>query len=102
MYSDCGRYVFPLNIRDGLPYLGMRPYTDVEYESSPHLILTSDVDWDQRLLDFDIDDDYDWYNTILNKMNHSEKFAFGNYTGRTAELEVSPADSWFDTVTLDQ
>ena len=26
---DC--YVFPLSIRDGLPYLGMRPYTDVEY-----------------------------------------------------------------------
>jgi hypothetical protein len=34
-------YVFPLSIRDGLPYLGMRPYTDVEYESLPHVILTS-------------------------------------------------------------
>jgi hypothetical protein len=39
-------YVFPLSIQDGLPYLGMRPYTDVEYESLPHVILTSDVDWD--------------------------------------------------------
>jgi hypothetical protein len=39
---DC--YVFPLSIRDGLLYLGMRPYTDVEYESPPHVILTSDVD----------------------------------------------------------
>jgi hypothetical protein len=35
---DC--HVFPLSIRDGLPYLGMRPYTDVEYESPPHVILT--------------------------------------------------------------
>jgi hypothetical protein len=51
---DC--YVFPLSIRDGLPYLGMRPYTDVKYESPLHVILTSDVDWNQRLLDFDIDD----------------------------------------------
>jgi hypothetical protein len=26
----------------------MRPYTDVENESPPHVILTSDVDWDSR------------------------------------------------------
>jgi hypothetical protein len=45
---DC--YVFPFSIRDGLPYLGRRPYTDVEYESPPHVILTSDVDWNPRLL----------------------------------------------------
>jgi hypothetical protein len=37
---DC--YAFPLSIRDGLPYLGMRPCTDVEYESPPHVIITSD------------------------------------------------------------
>jgi hypothetical protein len=29
---------------------------DVEYESPPHAIITSDVDWDLRVLDFDIDD----------------------------------------------
>jgi hypothetical protein len=49
-------YVFPLNIRDELPYLGMRPYTNVEYESLPQVILISDVDWNPRVLDFDIDD----------------------------------------------
>jgi hypothetical protein len=42
---DC--YVFPLSIRDGLPYLGMKPCRDVEYESPLHVILTSDVDWNQ-------------------------------------------------------
>ena len=36
--------VFPLSIRDGLPCLGMRPYTDAEHEMLPHVILTSDVD----------------------------------------------------------
>jgi hypothetical protein len=44
---DC--YVFPLSIRDGLPYLGMRPYTDVEYESPPHVIITSNVDWNPTI-----------------------------------------------------
>jgi hypothetical protein len=36
-------------------------------------------------------------------MNHSELVdAFGDYKGRTAELEVSSANTWFDTVTPDQ
>jgi hypothetical protein len=99
---DC--HVFPLSIRDGLPYLGMRPYMDVEYESPPHVILTSDIDWNPRLLDFDIDDNDDcWYDASSDNMNHSELFdAFRNYTGRTTELEVSSANTWFDTVNPDQ
>jgi hypothetical protein len=41
-------YVFPLSIQDGLPYLGMRPYTDVGYNPPPHVILTTnDVDGTQ-------------------------------------------------------
>jgi hypothetical protein len=89
---DC--YVFPLSLRDGLPYLGMRPYTDVQYISPPHVILTIDVDWNQRLLDFDIDDDDDWYAASLDNMNHSELVnAFGDYKGRTARLEVSSANT---------
>jgi hypothetical protein len=96
-------YVFPLSIRDGLPYLGMRPYTDVEYESLPYVILTSDVDWDPRVLDFDIDDNHDWYDAISDNVNHSELFdAFGDYKVRTTKLEVSSADTWFDTDTPDQ
>jgi hypothetical protein len=81
----------------------MRPYTDVEYESLPHVILTGDVDWDPRVLDFDIDDNDDWYDAILDNVNHSELFdAFGDYKGGTTELEVSSADTWLDTVTPDQ
>jgi hypothetical protein len=96
-------YVFPLSGRDGLSYLGMRPYTDVEYELLPYVILTSGVDWDPRVLDFDIDDDDDWYDAISDNVNHSELFdAFGNYKGRTTELEVTSADTWFDAVTPDQ
>jgi hypothetical protein len=96
-------YVFPLSIRDGLPYLGMRPYTDVEYESLPHVILTSDVDWDPRILDFDIDDNDDWYDAISDNVNHSDLFdVFGDYKGRTTELEIASAETWFDTITPDQ
>ena len=48
-------YIFPLSIRDGLPYLDMRPYTDDEFNTLPHVVFTtSDVDWDPRILDFDV------------------------------------------------
>jgi hypothetical protein len=81
----------------------MRPYTDSEYETLPHVILTSDVDWDPRIMDFNIEDDDDWYDAISDNVNHSELFdAFGDYKGRTTELEISSADTWFDTVTPDQ
>jgi hypothetical protein len=96
-------YVFALSIRDGLPYLGMIPYMDVEYESLPHVIFTRGVDWDPRVLDFDIDDNDDWYDAISDNVNHSELIdAFGDYKGRTTKLEVSSADTWFGTVTPDQ
>jgi hypothetical protein len=54
-------------------------------------------------LDFDIDDNNNWYDAISDNVNHSELFdAFGNYKGGTAGLEVSSANTWFNTVTPDQ
>jgi len=44
-------FEFPLHVRHGLAYLDMRPYTDDEWESLPHVVMTSDVDWDPGLLD---------------------------------------------------
>jgi hypothetical protein len=96
-------YVFPLSIRDGLPYLAMRPYTDEEFDSLPHVVLTGDSNWDPRILDLDIDDDDDWYDAIADNVDHAALFdVFGEYKGRTPDLEVSAADIWFDTVTPDQ
>jgi hypothetical protein len=67
------------------------------------VILTSDVDWIPRVLDFDIDDDDNWNDASSDNMNHSECFdAFRNYTGRATKLEVSSANTWFDTVTPNQ
>ena len=46
-------YEFPLHIRNGLAYLDMRPFTDAERDKHPHVIMTSDVDWDPSVLDND-------------------------------------------------
>ena len=65
-------YVFPLSVRDGLPYLDMRPYTDDEYNKLPHVIFTSDVDWDPHILDFDVEGNDEWYDAISDNVNHTD------------------------------
>jgi hypothetical protein len=39
-------YVIPLIIKDGLARLDIRQHTDHEYETLPHVVLTSEVEWD--------------------------------------------------------
>ena len=50
-------YAFPLSTRDGLRYLGMRPYMEAKFASLPHMIFTSNVDWDPRAMGFGVQDD---------------------------------------------
>ena len=55
-------YIFPLDVRDGLPYISLRPFTDEEWTTLPHIVLTSDADWDPSVLDHRLSDDDKWYN----------------------------------------
>jgi hypothetical protein len=59
-------YIFPLDIIGGLPYLKMRPYTDTEFDSLPHDILSSDVPWNVGILDGTLSDKQDWYDNTTN------------------------------------
>jgi hypothetical protein len=54
-------YVNPIDIRRGLPYIMMRPFTDEEFEELPHVFWTSEDDWDPTSLDSVISDDPNWY-----------------------------------------
>jgi hypothetical protein len=54
-------YVIPINVRHGLPYITMRPFTDEEFEWLPHVVLMSEDSWDPTSLDSVISDDPNWY-----------------------------------------
>jgi hypothetical protein len=54
-------YVIPIDVRCGLPYIMMRPFTDEEFEELPHVLWTSEDDWDPASLDSVISDDPNWY-----------------------------------------
>jgi hypothetical protein len=44
-------YIIPLSIQDCLTRLNIRPYTDQEFDILPHVILTSELEWDTSVLD---------------------------------------------------
>jgi hypothetical protein len=53
--------IIPINVRHGLPYIPMRPFTDEEFEELPHVLWTSEDDWDPTSLDSVIFDDPNLY-----------------------------------------
>jgi hypothetical protein len=80
-------YVIPLNVRNGLPYVSMRPPTDTELGTLPHVIMTSDVDWDPSVLDYELTDDPDWKDIVPSYDligAHPDFDEFGNYRRRYA------------------
>ena len=57
-------YIIPLNFRNGLPYITMRPYKDSEWEALPHVTFTADVSWDPTILDHEMEDEEEWFNAL--------------------------------------
>ena len=76
-------YVHPINIVNGLPYITMRPYTDDEWDSLPHVIWTSDNDWDPCVLDHTVDLNEHWYDACTDQFLIDQRFdEEGNYRHR--------------------
>ena len=47
-------FVLPLDIKDGLPYMLLRPPSARERQTLPQIVLTGDTHWDPRVLDFSL------------------------------------------------
>ena len=84
-------YIHPLQIKDGLAYIFMRPYTDKEWMTLPHVHWTEDKDWDPSVLDHSLGDrDEEWFNAVTDVTELPNKHLFdefGNYRRRTANVE---------------
>ena len=55
-------YTIPLQFKDGLSYMKMSSPTDKQLEELPHVLLTADMSWNPRRLDYshNMDDPSDW------------------------------------------
>ena len=88
-------YFIPLNVRLGLPYMTIRPYTDSEWDNLPHLILTADVDWDPSILDCKQEDNEEWFNAMedLPKLTPDPLFdEYGDYRNTHIITQVIMSD----------
>ena len=56
-------YIIPINFRNGLPFISMRPYKDKEWDELPHVTITADIDWDPTILDNELEENEEWVNT---------------------------------------
>ena len=93
-------YVIPLSIKNSLPRMKLRPYTNKEWTDLPHVMLTSEEDWDPSTLDLDITDDEDWFDAISDNheyMINSSFDEFGDYRKRV-EVQQHSALSIEDSV----
>jgi Reverse transcriptase (RNA-dependent DNA polymerase) len=74
-------YAIPLIIKDGLARLKIRPYTDQEFESLPHVFLTGESTWDPSVMDSDFSDNEQWYDALdIDPDPNTPRFdEFGNY-----------------------
>ena len=78
-------YVCPLNIRNGLAYLMMRPNTDEEWDMYPHVFVTPADLWVTKVWDNDLASDPNWYEKIRSVKDDRYNTPFdeqGNYKRR--------------------
>jgi hypothetical protein len=72
-------YLIPLCIQSGLARLPIRPYTDQEWNTLPHVFLTSETEWDPSTLDHEISPDEQWQDIIDEHMDLSCTNLFNEY-----------------------
>ena len=84
-------YVVPLNIRSGLPYMTMRPYTDTEWQQLPHVILTADTNWDPSMLDDEQEDNEEWFNAQENIPTFESNPLFDQYGEYRHTVDITEA-----------
>ena len=76
-----------LTFKQGLPYIPICPYTNEEWERLPHVVWTSDTEWDPSVLDGEPPDEDQWYDALSDLsegMIQSPFDEFGNYRFRTS------------------
>ena len=83
-------YIFPLDVCTGLKLV---PFTDEEWHTLPHVLMTAPGQWDSKVLDFNLSNQPDWYNTLcdLDTGHINSTFdKFGNYRQREPMSAIFP------------
>ena len=87
-------YVIPLNIKNGLARLKLRPYDDNEWDQLPHIFLTSQNEWDPTSLDNDMADTEEWHDAVqdLEAPRNDHFDEKGDYRHRVVDMAAIEAN----------
>jgi hypothetical protein len=72
-------YQLPLDFKNGLPYLRCRKPTEAELSLLPHIITTSDVEWDPSLYESSIEDIAKYHDTTEHENEHEDFNCYVEY-----------------------
>ena len=78
-------YIHRIDLKNGLAYVQMCPYSQNEWDTLPHVIWTSNSQWNPTIFDHSASDDQHCFGAIqdVNKDTTNHNFdLYGNYTGR--------------------
>ena len=86
-------YAIPLHVRDGLVYMDMQPYTNEQFDTLPHIIMTSDLPWDPTVFDGSNDNE-EWFDAVSDLEHIADDAPFDEYGEyrHTHELEAMRAE----------
>jgi hypothetical protein len=92
-------YQIPLDFKNGLPYLRCRKPTEEDLGLLPHIIMTSDKDWDPSIYDNVIENIEEFHDTLLDTVDHDDPFdQHGEYRYRTIAHSLIQEEEFFDAV----
>jgi hypothetical protein len=92
-------YQLPLDFKNGLPYLHCRKPAETEISSLPHIIMTSDVDWDPKQYDITFDEIEQFCDTSQVDFEHEHFDQYGEYRHWTiATHSVVSEEEFFDAL----
>ncbi|KAG7338517.1 reverse transcriptase RNA-dependent DNA polymerase [Nitzschia inconspicua] len=87
-------YVIPIAMVHGLPLVRMRPPTDKEFNTLPHIVMTSDSTWDPSVLDFDHEEEDDqWFDAIEHQEAHPYSKLFDEYGNYRRRVTIKLSDT---------
>jgi hypothetical protein len=93
-------YQITVDFKNGLPYLWCRKPTETELALLPHIIMTSDIEWDPNLYDNSVEDLQEFHDTSVDFIDHDNPLdQYGEFRFRTvATHSTIPEEEFFDAV----
>jgi hypothetical protein len=77
-------------------HLRCRKPTENELALLPHIVMTSDVDWDPRLHDKDIENLEDFHDPSKDDHEHDHFDQYGEYRNRTVATHTCLEEEFYD------